>query len=816
MIKDYDMSKASSNNNSFVDPIAYEGTERNQILQEQAEVKKRFNVFDGEVESHRKEEEENISKKQSIWRAILQILRPGHILNHLDYASFKIAFRTWVQIWSTVILVIIPKTVTWIGFAPYLMQIFGFITALGGLLIIHSSYISITSFFYLMVSWLNVTIALAITSKLRGWKSKEDLVRLLISDGSCTEENIQSCMLTEIFSGRFLETRCSVIFIFSIMFGVVMYGMTMSYNMTLRPAYVSGIIGTVALSSSYVGYPIFMPKEVGYQVVKPLSLTIAMRIIVSILIFPTTSSFLYLDGTLKVLRNLRETMKKNTSLMKSLRPSAPGFTDYLKLSEEITDSKNKISMLEFLASTIRFEFSFGRLDAGDIGEFRVLLKNLITLGANYEYFYQLLHERKEVVTENFKAVNRNPSVSSSNFADLHDHSKLFTALKESYKPVGQFENSQRIHLLKEKINSYNSEDGLTLLDLDDICDFISTHFMSILDAINLGLMSIEKWMDAANNFRTYSIILPGKYSEHKERQRKCADDILTAKEILVGEIEKYNSFEFLENLMHDKTRNEEALLCLISQTSLFLNLSKDYCRGIIRIVDVFISIDEVRLTPKFISWFTTLRRDKPENINSVFSVGDPNESSSSFWQNTVSSRDADALPPSHINHLITRKVLSLCSLLLDKHFLFWVRVAGYMVISFIPNFCRTTAGWYYANRLFWIPLMCAVTVSEYLGETIYGTLVRIVYLFIGGVIGMVAWYISTGNGTGNYYGYGVVTGILYFILSYYRHFAVHETVTPCILLCVTIVLIMGTSWEDAKYPQELVLLGYGFSAAWKD
>ena len=42
--------------------------------------------------------------------------------------------------------------------------------------------------------------------------------------------------------------------------------------------------------------------------------------------------------------------------------------------------------LEIVASTIWLEYSYGRFDVGDVGEFRSLLKNLFTSSSTYTYF----------------------------------------------------------------------------------------------------------------------------------------------------------------------------------------------------------------------------------------------------------------------------------------------------------------------------------------------------------------------------------------------------------------------------------------------
>ena len=119
-----------------------------------------------------------------------------------------------------------------------------------------------------------------------------------------------------------------------------------------------------------------MPKVIGYTIIKPMGIAFLTKIVTSILIFPTTSSFLYFNGSSKILSGLNKATKNNINFMKTLRPSGPDFSNFEKYSKEITNFRNNISQLEVLASTIKYEISFGRLDAGDAGEFRVLTQEL--------------------------------------------------------------------------------------------------------------------------------------------------------------------------------------------------------------------------------------------------------------------------------------------------------------------------------------------------------------------------------------------------------------------------------------------------------
>ena len=100
-----------------------------------------------------------------------------------------------------------------------------------------------------------------------------------------------------------------------------------------------------------------------------------------------------------------------------------------------------------------------------------------------------------------------------------------------------------------------------------------------------------------------------------------------------------------------------------------------------------------------------------------------------------------------------------------------------------------------ANRSIWALVIGQLTLSRFRGDTIFGLFSRVLSTFIGGILGTVMWYISTGLGNGNPYALAVVCGIgfptLFFIKLYYP--AAPMTLT---IFTVTVGLVIGYSWQD--------------------
>ena len=350
----YSSDESITESSSAVDPIAYVELQRSRSNINEENINqpaypyddKPVNIFN-ESDIKKPIESENPDKRLTSWRKFVKMVRPDYFLDHLDYESFKVVFRTWVQLWVTVILMVVPKTSNWIGNAAYLMQIMGFIVVSGGTLIVLNVFLSLICFFYVIASWLFATIALLISNRLRGSITPDELADLLIQDGSCTAENILACMLNQIFTGRFLTTRCSVIFIFCIMIGLTMNGMSSRIHPLIRPGFVTGIISLIVLTNYYVYFPVFMPTVIGYTILKPMGLAFISKIVTSILIFPTTSSFLYFNGSSKILNGLSKATKNNINFMKTMKPSGPDFLNFEKYSKEITNFRNKMIKRHF-------------------------------------------------------------------------------------------------------------------------------------------------------------------------------------------------------------------------------------------------------------------------------------------------------------------------------------------------------------------------------------------------------------------------------------------------------------------------------------
>ncbi|KAI5953887.1 hypothetical protein CANMA_004726 [Candida margitis] len=747
---------------------------------------------------------EEPERRKPLWRKVYDVIYPDYVLSHLNYKSFKVVSSSWIQVFASVILTVVPKTSNWLSGAPYLVLIVSFIGVAGGSSLIENVLLSLAILIGVIISFVHHVVRSKIINDLHGGITPQELVQNLVAEGVCQMgPQLKECLNEQIYSGRYIKTKAVAVTMISMITNTFILGNIRQIHPLWNLCYILGQIGNVIFSCYGHFSPLYQPLEIGYTVLRPVGCALLLKIGAAFFVFPSTSSFRFIDGTQGVLTRLKQTSVKNMRLFKTMKPSAPNFANYKAFKREMTNIREKMAPLEIVASTVWLEYSYGRFDVGDVGQFRSLAKNLVTATASYAHFFQLLQERMFYSKDDFCMPRRRSTVSSLN----HGHAKIFSAFQDSYRKVGEYEDRKRVRTLRNRIMHHGKGHRIPPDEIDRIARFLTERLSPLLDVSDNALGVILEWVAAANDFRFFSL-LPWRYKQQVSKQKEMAAKVKETKKEILEVLAKYEDVDALKELMLDSTQNEEALLFLISQGVLFLQIARHQCENIVKLFDLFIDIDEKRPTPKFITYFTKTKYSKPRHLSS-----DLNEEVPDYLHNEIQRRNADNLPPANIGQYIGLYITRLFYFLISDRFWFWIRAGGLICIGAIPYFVRTTANWYYNIRMVWLVIMIAVSISESTGQTTYVFISKLCYTFAGCLLGLVCWYISCGKAAGNYYGYSAVSGVIYLYLIFFRHFSVHSTLLPQVLFGVTTILVLGTSWVDAN-GNMAANVGYGWAPAY--
>jgi len=105
------------------------------------------------------------------------------------------------------------------------------------------------------------------------------------------------------------------------------------------------------------------------------------------------------------------------------------------------------------------------------------------------------------------------------------------------------------------------------------------------------------------------------------------------------------------------------------------------------------------------------------------------------------------------------------------------------------------------------------TLARFHGDTVFGLSFRVFSTFLGGVLGLVMWFISAGAGNGNAYGLVAVCAVCYPFFFYGRLYYPGPPM-KAIIFFITAILVIGYSYQDHNIitPGNP---GVGWEVAWR-
>lgn len=143
-----------------------------------------------------------------------------------------------------------------------------------------------------------------------------------------------------------------------------------------------------------------------------------------------------------------------------------------------------------------------------------------------------------------------------------------------------------------------------------------------------------------------------------------------------------------------------------------------------------------------------------------------------------------------------------------------LRMVVVTIATAIPASLPSTASFYYRERGIWGTITAQIAVLVYMADFTISLLGRVGGTIIGGLLGMVAWYIGSGHGLGNGYGLAAITAVMTLILVWLRLFIQPPLTSSGIVCGVTFVLVIGFSYDDA-HTTRYGLPGHGYEAFYK-
>ncbi|KAH6607197.1 hypothetical protein Trco_003510 [Trichoderma cornu-damae] len=143
-----------------------------------------------------------------------------------------------------------------------------------------------------------------------------------------------------------------------------------------------------------------------------------------------------------------------------------------------------------------------------------------------------------------------------------------------------------------------------------------------------------------------------------------------------------------------------------------------------------------------------------------------------------------------------------------------IRIVVVTLATAIPASIPHSAGFFYREKGLWAVITAQTCVLVYMADFTFSLVSRALGTIIGGVFGLVAWYMGSGSGPGNPYGMAATVAVFTVICMWLRVFLPLAYTQATAMGGVTFTLIIGYSYDNHHQPQ-YGSPGQGYEAFWK-
>lgn len=143
-----------------------------------------------------------------------------------------------------------------------------------------------------------------------------------------------------------------------------------------------------------------------------------------------------------------------------------------------------------------------------------------------------------------------------------------------------------------------------------------------------------------------------------------------------------------------------------------------------------------------------------------------------------------------------RFIIATYEWLFNPEGLYALRMVCLTIALAIPAVIPSSAGFYYREKGIWGLIMGQTTILVYMADYTFSMISRTIGTVVGGVLGLLVWYIGSATGPGNPYGLAAISAAVIGILVWGRLFFDPALLQATIMGAATCVLIVGYSFDD--------------------
>ncbi|KAK2684997.1 hypothetical protein QWA68_016333 [Fusarium oxysporum] len=730
-------------------------------------------------------------------------------LDHFNAKDIKRLFKCSLAVWLMTLLMLIEPTLIAIGRATFLGGIILFIAPPAGI-VFTQLIITITVLLGCAVSWAwgVITMKAAVAT----WPQAEKQARFaaLQQEAANTTNPLQYAEV-QILNGYMLDTNVTITYF--CMMGLFVYFMArlrVAFPKLILVQVVASIVTVIYLNAAPL-LPTF-DGTVAKVIVIPCSVAAGIGLVCNILVFPTSSTSEALDGMRDILALMPEFLD---ACVLGLRHTALDMSE-AKLTGLQTKVLSTYKLLGPLFRLLPIDLSVGRWGSDDLSTlnepFRRLTMNFIALTD----LYRQNQVRKE---KSIDALNRTRAGNSGSNSD------------QRTVELGQHQIDRAVDFHVR--SNYPSRNVLIKEGIQPLVN-PGEH---LIEACKESLQAISEALNQAHALRKNPGRLDMQQRHAAVLSKLCEqrDIFMTSTSQSLPEISRKVFDE--DGLLRGETGIVSSFTGLMPGILLQEHLSR-LADAIAQVLTRIVQLEGMRTKVRV--WFPSrlialLRwvghEDSPEDGVTAADLGDSLTRIStvtSLRPNVqAKSGTTNPKPKSARAELVSirapngrkrspggRIVLAITNWLGNEEGMFALRMVVVTIGLSVPAVVMSTAGFFYRNRGLWAVIMAQLTLVPYTAELLFGSLIRVFGTIVGGVIGMVVWYIGAGNGPGNPYGLAAIFAPAIVLMMWWRLFTSPAVMPAGIMMGATAFLVAGYSWSDTQIPQ-YGTPGVGYAVFWR-
>ncbi|KAK6345748.1 hypothetical protein TWF718_007655 [Orbilia javanica] len=748
---------------------------------------------------------------------------PDWVTEHLTPRDFKILIRCSIAGWASFLFVVINPILQNFGQAAFMGILCQFINPPSTILPLYLL-AATTILLGICLAWGWGTLAFLAAMSRRD----DDLYNArynAILQAAAGTPNPKFYVQRQIFNGELLEAGPTITMLaMCLVFIYFMARMQASFpKLTLVSIFgiivIDPYITTAPLLNNFNGtLPLIF--------VKPLAAAVAVGVVLSLLCFPESCSHATLALLTKSLGRVREALNITKTTLEDLKRDIP-VDDIKKLKQKLIEEQTEMDMgFTFMG----LEFSLGRWSGEDVGSLKDVFQDLYIRTTVLLNFHLLRQEYRSKILHGAPRAEYATDGDSDSRPDSSQEHLEKAKRGRKHEKHRRRAGSQTLATLT--VYEFLRPDPEILKLGQDALEAIEDVSRNLLAACDDALSTSSEIMTSVNSTRWFGSPEKSELDALVEKHTQILDRLKYERDYFAQHavdrvIEPLSHFFDHEGKLTEVTEKERAvrlpgLMIGINYKHRILSIASVLVNILEKLVDLEMKRTRGRLWMPFaltslLSWALspepvhddnalerTETRQEKEGRNAKKPKAKRDKKTKS--KEPVQSKQTDGRQRSQLAQTLT----GVFHWLTNNEGVFAARVVIVTLAMALPGVMRPTAEFCYDNRSIWALIMAQLTISQFLGDFVFSIAMRTFGTVIGGVCGLIVWYIGAGSGPGNPYGImAILAPFIIFGISI-RVFAPREWMMPGVMGVATLMLVVGYSWEAHYLPQLLYAEpGYG-------